>query len=89
MDMTNSIQAKTKPYNFIPNSSIRICEQAQSKILTTPEKIVREFRLGAHSARLEYTKEKVSKFEWAVRIFLIFAFGWVFGYLHHFLTMAP
>lgn len=57
-----------------------------SKILTTPEQIVREYRLGAHGIRIEHTKEKVSNLERAIQIFLAFAFGWIFGYIHHFLT---
>ncbi len=57
-----------------------------SRILTTPEQIVREFRIGAHDVRIEHVKEPISKLERAIQIFLIFAFGWLFGYLCHFMT---
>jgi hypothetical protein len=59
-----------------------------SKILTTPEQIVREFRIADRSIRIESVKEPVSKLERAIQIFLIFAFGWGVGYFHHFLTAA-
>jgi len=57
-----------------------------SKIITTPEQIVREFRVGSRGVRIEYVKEPISKLERVIWIFLIFAFGWLFGYLHHFLA---
>jgi len=57
-----------------------------SKIVTTPETIVREFRIADRGIRIESVKEPVSKLERAIQIFLIFTFGWGFGYLHHFLT---
>lgn len=59
-----------------------------SRILTTPEKIVHEFRLGDRGIQIHYAKEKTSFFERAIQIFLIFAFGWLFGYLHHFLVTS-
>lgn len=62
--------------------------QGGAGILTTPEKIVREFRIADHGIRIESVKEKVSKLERAIQIFLIFAVGWGFGYFHHFLTTA-
>jgi len=55
-------------------------------VLTTPEQIVREFRIMDRGIRIESVKEPVSKLERAIQIFLIFTFGWGFGYLHHFLT---
>jgi len=55
-------------------------------IKMTPESIVREFRIMDRGIRIESVKEPVSKLERAIQIFLIFTFGWGFGYLHHFLT---
>jgi len=69
--------------SLIPQSAIR---NPQSKILNTPESIVREFRIRDRGIRIESVKEPVSKLERAIQIFLIFAFGWLFGYLHHFLA---
>jgi hypothetical protein len=57
-------------------------------IKTTPEQIVREFRIAGRGVRIESVKEPVSKLERAIQIFLIFVFGWGFGYLHHFLAAA-
>ena len=68
-----------------------------SKLVLTPEAIVREFRrrptgpsgpegIADRGVKIEFVKEPVSKLEWAIQIFLIFTFGWGFGYLHHFLT---
>lgn len=59
-----------------------------SQLKTTPEQIVREFRIADRGVRIEYVKEPVSKLERAIWIFLIFVFGWGFGYFHHFLTTA-
>ena len=57
-----------------------------SRIVDTPESIVREFRIRDRGIRIEFVKEPVSKLERAIQIFLIFTFGWGFGYLHHFFT---
>lgn len=59
-----------------------------SQLKTTPEQIVREFRIADRGVKIEYVKEPVSKLERAIWIFLIFVFGWGFGYFHHFLTTA-
>ena len=60
-----------------------------SRIVTTGESIVREFRIAGRGVRVEIpvSKEPISTFERAVRIFLIFTAGWLFGYLHHFLAL--
>jgi len=85
-----------------------------SRILTTPEQIVRDHRnrfkgrpsalrfeaksfsssaagpdgpLARREAALQPQAKRSSDWlGWAVRFFLIFVFGWLFGYLHHFLT---
>ena len=59
-----------------------------SRINTTGESIVREFRVAGRGARIEIpvSAKPISTFEKAVRIFLIFTAGWFFGYLHHFLA---
>ncbi len=74
-----------------------------SRILTTPEQIVRDHRnrfKGRPSAlRFEakyfpsseavlqpQAKRSSDLLARAIQIFLIFAFGWLFGYLHHFLA---
>jgi hypothetical protein len=59
-----------------------------SKLVSTPESIVREFRIADRGVKIEFVKEPVSKLERAIQIFLIFTFGWGFGYLHHFLAAA-
>ena len=56
------------------------------QLKTTPEEIIREFRVMDRGVRIEYVKEPISKLERAIKIFLIFIFGWGFGYFHHFLT---
>ena len=61
-------------------------EKQYGTILTTPEQIVREFRVGSRGVRIESVKEPVSKIERAIWIFFLIGFGWGFGYLHHFLT---
>jgi len=55
-----------------------------SRIVTTGESIVREFRVAGRGARIEIpvSKKSISTFERVVRIFLIFTAGWLFGYLH-------
>lgn len=60
--------------------------RAGGQLKTTPEQIVREFRIADRGVKIEYVKEPVSKIERAIKIFLIFVFGWLFGYLHHFLS---
>lgn len=55
-------------------------------VLTTPESIVREFRIADRGIRIESVKEPISKLERAIQIFLIFTFGWMIGYFHHFLS---
>jgi hypothetical protein len=69
-----------------------------SRVTTTPESIVREFRLSTPRLRqagiadrwmrieIPVSEKPISIFERAVRIFLIFAAGWLFGYMHHFLA---
>jgi hypothetical protein len=59
-----------------------------SCLKTTGESIVREFRIAGRGARVEIpvSKEPVPIFERAVRVFLIFTAGWLFGYLHYFLA---
>lgn len=57
-----------------------------SRIINTPEKIVREIRIMDRGIRIESVKEPTSKLERAIQIFLIFAFGWGFGYFHYFFT---
>ena len=57
-----------------------------SRIITTPEAIVREFRVADRRIRIESVREPVSIFERLIRIFLWVAFGWAIGYLHHFLA---
>ena len=69
--------------NLIPNSKLRT---SNCRILTTPEQIVREFRIGDRGIRIESVKEPVSKLERAIRIFLFITLGWAIGYLHHFLA---
>lgn len=59
-----------------------------SRILTTPEEIVREFRVAGRGLRIESAKEPVSKIERAVRIFLWIIVGWAIGYFHHFAAAA-
>ena len=59
-----------------------------SKLVLTPEAIVREFRIADRGVKIEFVKEPVSKLERAIQIFLIFTFGWGFGYLHHFFVAA-
>jgi len=58
-----------------------------SKLVSTPESIVREFRIADRvGIRIESVKEPVSKLERAIRIFLFITLGWAIGYLHHFLA---
>ncbi len=57
-----------------------------SRIKTTPEQIVREFRIAGRGLRIESVKEPVSKIERAIRIFFWIVLGWTAGYLHHFLA---
>ena len=57
-----------------------------SRILTTPEQIVREFRVGSRGLRIESVKKPVSKVERAIRIFFWIILGWAAGYLHHYLA---
>jgi hypothetical protein len=62
--------------------------QGGSGLKTTPEQIVREFRIMDRGIRIESVKEPVSKIERAIRIFLLITLGWGIGYLHHFLATA-
>lgn len=55
-----------------------------SRIVTTPEQIVREFRIAGRGVRIESVKEPVSKLERYIRIFFWIALGWAIGYAHHF-----
>ena len=57
-----------------------------SRIVDTPEQIVREFRIMDRGIRIESTREPVSKLERAIRIFFFITLGWAIGYFHHFLT---
>lgn len=58
--------------------------QGGSGLKTTAESIVREFRIADRGARIEIpiSKEPISIFERAVRIFLLIVTGWLFGYFH-------
>jgi hypothetical protein len=62
--------------------------QGGSGLKTTPESIVREFRIADRGIRVESVKEPISKIEGAIRIFLLITLGWGIGYFHHFLAAA-
>ncbi len=68
--------------DLAPNSKLRT---PNCRLLTTPEQIVREYRLGSRGIQLHYAKEKTSTLEWVIRFFLVGVACWLGGYLHHFL----
>ena len=82
-EIMNQTQGNIENLDLIPNSKFRT---PNCRIITTPEQIVREFRVGSRGVRIEYVKEPISRLERAIWIFLLITIGWMIGYLHHFLT---
>lgn len=73
--------------NLLGRSGDREIGRNYGTILTTPEQIVREFRIAGKGIRVESVRQPISKLERAIRIFLLITLGWAIGYLHHFLAM--
>ncbi len=80
LDVTNPPRGGSGVPDLTPNSKLRT---PNCTILTTPERIVRDYR----SSHVAAQREKPSNiFEHVIKIFLWITIGWGIGYFHHFLT---